>query len=78
MILLSETDLVGAEIVAERIRGAIEAHTLSYNMQAVNMTASLGVGELRANDTVDTLVKRADGAMYKAKKSGRNQVVLAF
>lgn len=78
VILLSETDLVGAEIVAERIRGTIEAHTLSYNMQAVNMTASLGVGELRANDTVDALVKRADGAMYKAKKSGRNQVVLAF
>jgi len=78
VIILSETDLVGAELVAERIRNTIANHTLSYNMQAVNITASLGVSELRGNDTVDALVKRADGAMYKAKKNGRNQVVLAF
>lgn len=78
VIILSETDLVGAELVAERIRSTIENHTMSYNMQAVNITASLGVSELRGNDTVDALVKRADAAMYKAKKSGRNQVVLAF
>jgi diguanylate cyclase (GGDEF)-like protein len=77
VILLSETDLVGAEIVAERIRSAIESHTLSYNMQALNITASLGVSELQANDTVDKFIKRADDAMYKAKISGRNKVVLA-
>ena len=78
VIILSETDLVGAELVAERIRNNIANHTLSHNMQAINITASLGVSELRGNDTVDALVKRADGAMYKAKKNGRNQVVLAF
>ncbi len=78
VIILSETDLIGAELVAERIRNNIENHTMSYNMQAVNITASLGVSELRGNETVDALVKRADGAMYKAKKNGRNQVVLAF
>jgi diguanylate cyclase (GGDEF)-like protein len=78
VILLSETDLAGAALVAERIRSAIEAHTLAYDMQAVSITASLGVSGLYANDTVDTFVKRADGAMYKAKKNGRNQVVLAF
>lgn len=78
VILLSETDLVGAEVVAERIRSSIETHTLSYNMQAINITASLGVTELRANDTAETLVKRADSAMYRAKISGRNQVTLAL
>lgn len=78
VIILSETDLVGAELVAERIRSAIENHTLSYNMQPISITASLGVSELRPNDTLDALIKRADGAMYKAKKSGRNQVVLAY
>ncbi|ESS73383.1 diguanylate cyclase [Methyloglobulus morosus KoM1] len=78
VVILSETDLIGAELVAERIRNNIENHTMSYNMQAVNITASLGVSELRGNETVDALVKRADGAMYKAKKNGRNQVVLAF
>ena len=78
VIILSETDLVGAELVAERIRSAIENHTLSYNMQPISITASLGVSELRPNDTLEALVKRADGAMYKAKKCGRNQVVLAY
>jgi diguanylate cyclase (GGDEF)-like protein len=78
VILLSETDLIDAELVAERIRSSIESHTLSYNMQAVSITASLGVSEWRVNDTADVLVKRADDAMYKAKKNGKNQVVLAF
>jgi len=78
VILLSETDLAGAEIVAERIRSSIEAHALSYDMQSVSVTASLGVSVLHTNDTADSLVKRADDAMYKAKKNGRNQVVLAF
>ena len=68
VILLSETDLAGAEIVAERIRSSIEAHALSYDMQSVSVTASLGVSVLHTNDTADSLVKRADDAMYKAKK----------
>jgi diguanylate cyclase (GGDEF)-like protein len=78
VILLSETDLAGAEIVAERIRSSIEAHALSYDMQSVSVTASLGVSVLHTNDTTDSLVKRADEAMYKAKKNGRNQIMLAF
>jgi diguanylate cyclase (GGDEF)-like protein len=77
VILLSETDLAGAELVAERIRNTIESHTLAYDMATVNITASLGVSALRDNDTVDTFVKRADDAMYKAKKNGRNRVMLA-
>jgi diguanylate cyclase (GGDEF)-like protein len=78
VILLSETNLAGAEHVAERIRRSIESHTLSYDMSTLKVTASLGVSALRADDTVDTFVKRADGAMYKAKNNGRNRVALAF
>ena len=76
VVLLSETDLAGAELVAERIRNTIESHTLVRDMETINITASLGVSALRDDDTVDTFVKRADDAMYKAKKNGRNQVVL--
>jgi diguanylate cyclase (GGDEF)-like protein len=78
VVLLSETNLAGAELVAERIRRSIESHTLSYDMSTLKVTASLGATALRADDTADTFVKRADGAMYKAKNNGRNQVVLAF
>ena len=77
VILLSDTDLVGAELLAERIRRTIEHHTLAYDMATLNITASLGVGTLRHNDTVETFIKRTDDAMYKAKNNGRNQVLVA-
>ena len=76
-ILLSDTDLAGAELLAERIRNTIECHTLTYDTATIKITASLGVGALRADDTVDTFIKRAVEAMCKAKKNGRNQVMLA-
>jgi diguanylate cyclase (GGDEF)-like protein len=77
VILLSDTDLAGAELLAERIRNAIEFDTLAYGMATIKITASLGVGALRADDTVDTFIKRADNAMCKAKKSGRNEIMMA-
>jgi diguanylate cyclase (GGDEF)-like protein len=77
VILLSETDLAGAKLLAERIRNTIELHILAYDMATIKITASLGVAALHDDDTVDTFIRRADDAMYKAKKNGRNQVILA-
>ncbi len=74
VVLLRETNLEGAELVAERIRKSIQNHTLSYDMSTLKVTASLGVSALHSDDTVDTFVKRADTAMYQAKHNGRNQV----
>ncbi|MDO9104993.1 MAG: GGDEF domain-containing protein [Methylovulum sp.] len=77
VVLLSDTYLDGAKFLAERIRKSIELHTLSYDMAVIKLTASMGVSVLHSDDTVDTFVKRADGAMYKAKHNGRNQVMAA-
>ncbi len=77
VILLSETGFDKAGEIAERIRAAIENHTLAYGMQTLNMTASLGVSTLLGNDNIQSFINRADGAMYKAKKAGRNQVRIA-
>jgi diguanylate cyclase (GGDEF)-like protein len=77
VILLNSTDIAGAEVLAERIRRAIEFDTLAYDKATTKITASLGVGALRADDTVDTFIRRAGNAMCKAKKSGRNEVMLA-
>lgn len=77
VILLSGTDANGAELLAERIRASIEHHTIAYEMEAIKITASLGVSTLRKGDTLESFVKRADDAMYTAKKSGRNRVVSA-
>lgn len=77
VILLSETDLNGAALLAERIRVYIENHTLSFDMEAFKITTSLGVSSLRGDDDIDGFIQRADNAMYRAKKSGRNRVVTA-
>ncbi len=39
------------------------------------MTVSIGIAELREKDNLDTLLSRADGALYVAKHRGRNQIV---
>ena len=74
VILLGDTSLDGAKVIAERIRENIENHTVAYGLELIKVTASLGLSSLRGNDNSDMLVKRADNAMYRAKENGRNQV----
>ncbi|ANE56074.1 MULTISPECIES: GGDEF domain-containing protein [Methylomonas] len=78
VILLSDTDIDGAMVIGERIRADIESHTLAYGMDVLNLTASLGVATLKGDDTFDSLLKRADAAMYQAKRQGRNRVEAGF
>ena len=77
VVLLSDTDLEGAELLAERIRQNIENHIFAYGLETIRMTASLGTSSLRGDDTLDEFIDRADQAMYRAKQSGRNRVVTA-
>jgi len=71
MIISSETNLKEIYALAERIREIIE----SYMFEDVGkVTVSFGVTEFKENDTEDSLIKRADDAMYEAKKKGRNRV----
>ncbi|WP_404355909.1 GGDEF domain-containing protein [Methylotuvimicrobium sp. KM1] len=77
VVLLSDTDLDGAELLAERIRQNIENHIFAYGLETIRMTASLGTSTLRGDDTLDEFIDRADQAMYRAKQTGRNRVVTA-
>jgi diguanylate cyclase (GGDEF)-like protein len=74
VVLLAETALNDAAVIAERIRADIESHALAYGMEVLNITASLGVSCLREGDGIDSFIKRADKAMYEAKRGGRNRV----
>jgi diguanylate cyclase (GGDEF)-like protein len=77
VIVLGDTDLSGATLIAERVRSEINSHALAYGMKVLNITASLGVSTVVEGDTVATFIQRADQAMYSAKRNGRNQVVQA-
>ncbi|GLH71623.1 hypothetical protein GETHLI_01250 [Geothrix limicola] len=74
--LLPDTDLETALPVAERLRQSIET---SVTLRAPDgasrsVTASLGLAQWLPGDTVDSLIHRADEALYRAKAAGRNQV----
>jgi len=71
LIICSHADLNGANALAERIRTAVAAHSFSVVGQK---TCSFGVASYRSGDTPETMVKRADEALYKAKQKGRNRV----
>jgi diguanylate cyclase (GGDEF)-like protein len=76
--ILPETDTDLALDVAERLRQNVEASILSVAGAGLRYTISIGLTGLRVSDTlVNQLINRADEALYLAKNSGRNRVILA-
>jgi diguanylate cyclase (GGDEF)-like protein len=75
LVLLPDTPLAGARRVAEMLRKDLEQHPVRWNDQALTVTASVGIAEINAGeDTTDTIIARADAALYHAKQDGRNCV----
>ncbi len=73
VIICPESDKQGTYNLIENIRLAISNH----NFQEVgNITASFGIAMLKKEDTINSLLKRADKTLYKAKSSGRNKVLI--
>jgi len=70
VVVLPETDLVGARRLAERLRIAIE----SCRVDEMRTTASFGVATFAADDGILSLLAAADRALYRAKENGRNRV----
>jgi diguanylate cyclase len=78
VVVLPSTVLADAVIVADHIRGAVMAKELmkrSTGEHLGRVTISIGVAALRAADTPQTLLERADICLYAAKRSGRNRVI---
>jgi len=77
MALLPETGLDGGRNVAERLRAALAAAPVAADGNQISYTASIGVAALESEMTLEPLMKQADQAMYQAKQTGRNRVVVA-
>ena len=79
-ILLPETPIEGAAIVAEKIRHAISQvriRRVDRTEYVGNVTLSIGVAGAAETDVLEALVERADAALYTAKRAGRNRVSIA-
>lgn len=80
VVVMPDTELAAANPVAERLRAEVEAKQFSIRGgdNAIDLTISIGVAESEGEtDDVESLLRRADQALYKAKQDGRNRVVSA-
>ena len=77
IVIIPNTTIQGAAKLAEKIRRQVEKMRFHYNNRQVDVTISSGLAEVHEGDTVERLFKRADDALYRAKKSGRNRCIAA-
>ena len=77
-LILSDIAADEAAIIAERIRNAVSDHNLlGHNNKKIRLTISVGITDLRNDDSVDSLYERSFNALRLAKNSGRNQIKVA-
>jgi diguanylate cyclase (GGDEF)-like protein len=74
LVLLTQTDLQAAKVFAERIRGSVENSFFPDLGPDSRVTVSLGLVEHQMQENIEKTISRADDALYKAKKKGRNRV----
>ena len=74
LAILPDTDLAGAERAAKRQLERVRSEPFSTAAGPVNCTASAGVAEHRAGESLESLLSRADRALYAAKANGRDRV----
>lgn len=74
VLLLPETDIEHARLLAERIRHLIEETGHTASQSTILSTLSIGVAEYATDADLGILIARADARLYEAKKGGRNRV----
>lgn len=73
IILLKDSSPEQARLLAEKIRQQTEHASFSYKDASLHITTSIGLAELHPDDSLNELLARADRALYRAKKTGRNR-----
>jgi diguanylate cyclase (GGDEF)-like protein len=77
IILLPQTPMDKAHILMEKIRQKVQDSTIIRDGNKIKVTISIGVGEIdMPSETMGNFIKRIDAALYQAKKSGRNLVIV--
>jgi diguanylate cyclase (GGDEF)-like protein len=74
LLVMTQTNIKGALLCAERIRSNIERGRFPNLGPDFRVTVSLGVTEFAGKEDIPTMIGRADKALYRAKETGRNRV----
>ena len=77
VLCLPDTGLPLAQDIAERICAALATTTVNHDGRSIPVTASIGVAALRAGESIEQWLSRADKALYEAKRAGRNRCAIA-
>lgn len=77
LILLSNTGREAAAMVGERLRFAVQAKDYKADGNLIELTVSLGCSTLLPGESAESLLRRADSALYVAKREGRNRLAMA-
>lgn len=75
MVVLPDTDTDGAHQVADRLRKQVAETPSATAVGEIPLTVSLGLATWQPDESLEALMNRADGALYRAKEAGRDQVV---
>jgi diguanylate cyclase (GGDEF)-like protein len=76
-VLLEGVESEEALLAAERLRTSVESYLFKFDNHVFPLTLSIGLVEINGTLTNSELLSRADAAMYKAKKQGKNRIVVA-
>ena len=79
-LVLTTGDIEGGQVLAEKIRSAVERMSVPHEQRSIRITVSVGVAQAEASDGLNglgTVLSRADRALYTAKQTGRNRVTVA-
>lgn len=77
LLVLPYAELSAARRCVERLRGAVNAQAFNTSAGALPITFSAGIAHYRKGDSISDLLHRADGALYRAKATGRDRVEIA-
>ena len=77
MLILPETDAKGALRITEKLRKCIESEIFEYEDQLLRITMTFGLAVCNKEESIESLVARADAVLYEGKEQGRNRVVVS-
>lgn len=76
LILLPETPVNGAQILAERIKNNLHNNVIVYNGTLISATLTFGIAMFEGEATVDAVIRQADYCMYEGKRKGKDCIIV--